>query len=102
MRKARKVKTLLFCSLRSLRKTFATFAVNGFQLFQHPHLGRGKKDKGRSLFFCISGNPFYLCPHKSNIPSIKGCLIFIKKGEEIRLRETLATNPEIQENGAKT
>jgi len=36
---------------------------------------------------------FYLCPHKSNIPSFKGCLVFIKKGEEIRLRETLATNP---------
>jgi hypothetical protein len=33
---------------------------------------------------------------------LKGCLIFIKKGEEIRLCETLATNPEIQENGAKT
>jgi hypothetical protein len=31
-----------------------------------------------------------------------GCLVFIKKGEEIRLCETLATNPAILENGAKT
>jgi len=29
-------------------------------------------------------------------------LVFIKKGEEIRLCETLATNPLVQENGAKT
>jgi len=29
-------------------------------------------------------------------------LVFIKKGGEIRLCETLATNPEFQENGAKT
>ena len=42
-------------------------------------------------FFCIFKNHFYLCPHKSNIPSFKGCLVFIKKGEEIRLCETLAT-----------
>jgi len=33
---------------------------------------------------------------------LKGCLVFIKKGEEIRLCETLATNPLVQENGAKT
>jgi hypothetical protein len=45
------------------------------------------------LFFCISQNPFYICPHKSNIPSFQGCLVFIKKGGEIRLCETLATNP---------
>jgi len=32
----------------------------------------------------------------------KGCLVFIKKGEEIRLCDTLATNPEHLENGAKT
>ena len=32
----------------------------------------------------------------------EGCLVFIKKGEEIRLYETLATNPAILENGAKT
>jgi hypothetical protein len=33
---------------------------------------------------------------------LAGCLVFIKKGEEIRLCETLATKPEVQENGAKT
>jgi hypothetical protein len=43
------------------------------------------------LLFCISQNPFYICPHKSNIPSFQGCLVFIKKGGEIRLCETLAT-----------
>jgi hypothetical protein len=32
--------------------------------------------------------------HKSNIPFGKECLIFIKKGGEIRLIETLATNPD--------
>jgi hypothetical protein len=26
---------------------------------------------------------------------LKGCLVFIKKGEEIRLCETLATNPAV-------
>jgi hypothetical protein len=31
-----------------------------------------------------------------------GCLIFIKKGEEIRLSETLATNLQLAGNGAKT
>jgi hypothetical protein len=38
---------------------------------------------------------FLPLPHKSNIPSFKGCLVFIKKGEEIRLCETLATIPEV-------
>jgi hypothetical protein len=46
------------------------------------------------MVFCIFQNPSYICRHKSNIPSIKGCLVFIKKGGEIRLLETLATNPE--------
>jgi hypothetical protein len=27
---------------------------------------------------------------------LKGCLVFIKKGEEIRLCETLATNPQFR------
>jgi hypothetical protein len=45
------------------------------------------------FIFWISQNPSYICPHKSNIPSIQGCLVFIKKGGEIRLCETLATNP---------
>jgi hypothetical protein len=44
-------------------------------------------------FFCILKYPLYLCHHKSNILSLKGCLVFIKKGGEIRLFETLATNP---------
>jgi hypothetical protein len=33
---------------------------------------------------------------------VKGCLIFIKKGGEIRLLETLATDSPMAENGAKT
>jgi hypothetical protein len=45
------------------------------------------------FIFCISQNPSYICSHKSNIPSFQGCLVFIKKGGEIRLSETLATNP---------
>jgi len=47
------------------------------------------------IFFCIFQNHSYICIHKSNIPSVKGCLIFIKKGGEIRLCETLATNPDL-------
>jgi len=46
------------------------------------------------IFFCIFQNHSYICIHKSNIPTISGCLIFIKKGGEIRLCETLATNPD--------
>jgi hypothetical protein len=43
--------------------------------------------------FWILQNHLYICPNKSNIPSFQGCLIFIKKGGEIRLCETLATRP---------
>ena len=51
--------------------------------------------RGLEQFFCIFQNHSYICSHKSNIPAIKGCLVFIKKGEEIRLCETLATDHDL-------
>jgi hypothetical protein len=44
-------------------------------------------------FYCFFLKQFYLCLSKSKVPSNKESLIFIKKGGEIRLCETLATNP---------
>jgi hypothetical protein len=35
-RRVRKGKSMSLSSLRSLRKSLATFAVNGFLLFKHP------------------------------------------------------------------
>jgi hypothetical protein len=46
-----------------------------------------------NVTFCVFVNHFYICRHKSNIPATKECLIFIEKGGEIRLCETLATKP---------
>jgi hypothetical protein len=47
-----------------------------------------------NIFFVISKNLFTFDPTNQIFLPFAGCLIFIKKGEEIRLCETLATNPE--------
>jgi len=48
--------------------------------------GRGKK------YFVFSKILFIFDPTNQIFLPLKGCLVFIKKGEEIRLCETLATN----------
>jgi hypothetical protein len=54
------------------------------------------------LFFAFPKIISIFDPTNQIFLPLKGCLVFIKKGEEIRLSETLATNPENRENGAKT
>jgi hypothetical protein len=46
-------------------------------------------------FYCIFQNPLYICPTNQIFLLVQECLVFIKKGGEIRLLETLATKPEI-------
>jgi hypothetical protein len=45
-------------------------------------------------FFVFSKIIYTFDPTNQIFLPLKGCLVFIKKGEEIRLCETLATNPE--------
>jgi hypothetical protein len=61
----------------------------------------GAKEMNR-LDFVFPKILFTFDPTNQIFLPLKGCLVFIKKGEEIRLCETLATNPVVQENGAKT
>jgi hypothetical protein len=76
-----------------------------------PHLGGwGVRKQGTeeqksgfvAFFFVFPKILFTFDPTNQIFLPLKECLVFIKKGEEIRLCETLATNPVVQENGAKT
>ena len=49
--------------------------------------------KTHSFFFAFPEILFTFDPTNQIFLPLKGCLVFIKKGEEIRLDETLATNP---------
>jgi hypothetical protein len=56
---------------------------------------RLKNEAGfRSFFFVFPKIIYTFDPTNQIFLPLKGCLVFIKKGEEIRLCETLATNPE--------
>jgi hypothetical protein len=61
-------------------------------------LGEGFRERQKKIgeityFFVVPKILFTFDPTNQIFLPLKGCLVFIKKGEEIRLCETLATNP---------
>ncbi len=60
-----------------------------------------KKQVTKIIFFAVSKILFtFALTNQIFLPFLE-CLVFIKKGEEIRLCETLATNPEIRKTVPK-
>jgi hypothetical protein len=55
------------------------------------------KSGGKSFNFHFKIIIFTFDPTNQIFLFYSGCLVFIKKGEEIRLSETLATNPQASE-----